>query len=92
MPVSDVGNLSSEYGEDDAGEPIKMRDVAGWSSQRMANDRYSPRDLDALVDHVRNHGVPGHITVQDGGVTDGTHRYWAAVQAGLSHIPVERRD
>jgi 2'-5' RNA ligase/mRNA-degrading endonuclease RelE of RelBE toxin-antitoxin system len=93
MHVDDIARMHSEYGSDQHGNPITMGHVAQWSADDMANDRYEPEHLHALVHDVRQRGIehPIHLwRKQDGTpyINDGTHRYWAAAKAGLSHVPV----
>lgn len=49
--------------------------------------------LDHLASSIKEHGWQEPIKVHsDNVVTDGHHRYAAAVRAGLTHVPVERID
>lgn len=93
MPMSAVGKMQSEYGEDEYGHPILMSHVAAMTSTQMASTRYEPHELDELADDVRERGVEKPIRIGEGhkpgdiGVWDGHNRYWAAAHAGLTHIP-----
>ena len=62
------------------------QDYVGESGRRMNVDGY----VDELAHSIRTHGWQEPIQVHaDNVVTDGHHRYAAAVRAGLTHVPVD---
>lgn len=94
LPLHMVSEMGSEYGQDEHGRRITMADIGKYSPERMADERYAPADLRAMTESVRRGGVRKALDVETtsdgdrGIVLDGTHRYWAAAQAGRSHVPV----
>lgn len=88
MPMHVVGELGSEYGDDEHGKPILMKHIGARTAVQQASIRYEPEDLEELADDVRERGVHTPIRIGEGGVWDGHNRYWAAAHADQTHIPV----
>lgn len=93
MPVSEMDNLSSQY-------PGHTMAQAYTNHQLRFSDRQdnlNAQELghpdaesyqNALSQHVAEHGIQNPISVRDTFVGNGHHRYFAAKDNGLTHVPV----
>jgi hypothetical protein len=100
LPIDEVGRLESQY--DDLSMAGAYDDPRRFDEDADAYAQFkgyadARAYQDALTEHVREHGIVNGISIgsayypgkHPAGVVNGMHRYFAARDAGLTHVPVQ---
>jgi hypothetical protein len=91
-PIEEIGAMPSQYGNMTVEQAYQGPERYDEMEQEYARNKgyNSAQEYQAaLRDHVAEHGIKNPLVYGSGGLGNGHHRYFAARDLGMTHIPAE---